>query len=453
MTYSAANGNFRVALGGDCMLTRRLSIFDEPAYLALRDIFRSSDAGFVNLESVVRRPDEGTPGVTRGTYMTTAPELLAELSWFGVNMVSTANNHAYDYGEAGLMATVRHLGEAGMTYAGSGANMDEARRPGYLDTRGGRVALIATTSAYRPWNVASAQRPDMRGRPGINPLGSETTYTVDDQTFAALKRMSAGLGFDQSKKRDRTHFYSESEAAEDGAEDMKLFGETIVKGREFGATSSADEADVEDNLRWVREARRQADWVVVSFHSHQFAHRSLATAATKIDLKEPADFVPAFAKRCIDAGADLFVGHGSHTPLGIEIYKGRPILYSAGNFIFQNETVRSFPAEAYTRFGLGHEATPTDFLDARTGGGTKGHIAHPGFWENIATTIEFRGGKAAEIRIHPIEQGHGSSLGQRGRPVLASGEAAARVIARVADLSRLYGVEVRAVDGVGVISI
>jgi poly-gamma-glutamate synthesis protein (capsule biosynthesis protein) len=453
MTYSSAKGNFRVALAGDCMLTRRLSVFDEPEFLALRDLFRSCDAGFVNMESVVRRPDEGTPGVTRGTYMTTPPELLADLSWFGVNMCSTANNHAYDYGEAGVVATCRHLEAAGIAYAGSGQNLDEARRPGYLDTPGGRVAVIATTATYRPWNAAAPQRPDMRGRPGINPLRSETAYTVDEATFQALKKMSAGLGFDQSRKRDRTHFYSESEAAEDTAEDMKMFGEHIVKGSAFGATSSANADDIADNIRWVKEARRQADWVMVSFHSHEFAHSSVATAATKIDLKEPADFVPAFAKQVIDAGADIFVGHGSHTPLGIEIYKGKPIIYSAGNFIFQNESVRSFPAEAYTRFGLGHDATPTDFLDARTGGGTKGHIAQAGFWENIVLTVEFKAGKLAEIRIQPIEQGHGASLAQRGRPMIAKGAIAGRVIDRVAELSRMYGVEVRNENGVGVIKL
>ena len=453
MTYDAAKGNFRVALAGDCMLTRRLSVFGEPAFLALRDLFRGCDAGFVNLESVVRRPEEGTPGVTRGTYMTTPPELLSDLSWLGVNMVSTANNHAYDYGEGGLMATVRHLEAAGIMFAGSGQNLAEARRPGYLDTRAGRVALIATTATFRPWNAASPQRPDMRGRPGINPLNSETTYIVDDAAFQALQRLSEGLGFEQTRKRNRTHFYSDAEAPEEASGVLQIFGTRVAKAGTFGATSSADIADVEDNLRWIREARRQADWVLVSFHSHQFAHKSVASAATKIDLKEPADFVPAFARQCIDAGADIFVGHGSHTPLGIEIYQGKPILYSVGNFIFQNESVRSFPAEAYARFGLGHDATPSDFLDARTGGGSKGHVAHAGFWENIAVTCEFRNGAAAEIRIHPIEQGFGASLGQRGRPMLATGAIASRVIDRVAELSRIYGVEVRNDNGIGVIKI
>ncbi len=192
MAYDAAKENFRVALAGDCMLTRRLSVFDEPAFLALRDLFRGCDAGFVNLESVVRRPDEGTPGVTRGTYMTTPPELLSDLSWLGVTMVANANNHAYDYGEGGLMATIRHLTEAGIMFAGSGQNLAEARRPGYLDTRAGRVALIATTATYRPWNAASPQRPDMRGRPGINPLGSRPPIRSTMRPSRRWTEMSEG---------------------------------------------------------------------------------------------------------------------------------------------------------------------------------------------------------------------------------------------------------------------
>ena len=52
----------------------------------------------------------------------------------------------------------------------------------------------------------------------------------------------------------------------------------------------------------------------------------------------PADFIPIFARAVIDAGADVFVGHGPHVLRGIEIYKGKPIFYSLSNFIFQNET-------------------------------------------------------------------------------------------------------------------
>jgi poly-gamma-glutamate capsule biosynthesis protein CapA/YwtB (metallophosphatase superfamily) len=453
MTYASESKDFSIALGGDFMLTRPIAIYDEPEFLAVARAFRDCDAGFVNLETVVRRWDEGTPGITRGTYMTTAPDLLADLKWFGINMVGCANNHAFDYGEGGLLATMAHLDAAGIVRAGIGRNLAEARAPGYLDTKAGRVALISTTATYRPWNRASAQRPDLRGRPGVNPFPFANTYTVDGATFDALKRMSAALGFDLTRARNRAHFYSDKEAPAERAEELELFGERVVRGDTFQMTAAGSRDDIEDNLRWIREARRQADWVVVSFHSHEFAHASVVAAKSRGELSEPAAFTTAFARAAIDAGADLFAGHGSHTPLGIELYKGKPILYSLGTLIMQNESLPFFPAEAYARFGLGHEATPADFIDARTGGGTKGHVAHAEFWENIAATCHFEGGKLKEIRIIPLDQGFGRSRAQRGRPVLAQGGIAAKIIERVNRLSQPYGVRVTNADGVGIIAV
>jgi poly-gamma-glutamate synthesis protein (capsule biosynthesis protein) len=179
----------------------------------------------------------------------------------------------------------------------------------------------------------------------------------------------------------------------------------------------------------------------------------MAKARTRIELEEPADYLPEFARACIDAGADIVAGHGSHTPLGVDMYKGKPIFYSLGNFIMQNETLTAFPDVAYRRFGLGPDATPSDFLDARTDGGKKGHVAHAGFWENFVATCHFAGGKLSEVRLHPVDLGFGVPRSQRGRPVLAKGEVGARIIERVARLSKPYGVKVEACDGMGVIRV
>jgi poly-gamma-glutamate synthesis protein (capsule biosynthesis protein) len=451
MTYTSESGNFSIALGGDCMLTRPMTMFDEPAFLAIAEAFRNCDAGFVNLETVVRRWDEGTPGITRGTYMTTAPELLQDLKWFGINIVCCANNHAFDYGEGGVLATMDHLDAAGIVRAGAGQNLAEARMPGYLETKAGRVALVATTATFRPWNRAGAQRPDSPGRPGINPFAFANSYAVDASTFDALKRMSRELGFEQARARNRSHFFSEAEAGTETEEELELFGERIVRGKAFGVSAQGSKTDIDDNLRSIREARRQADWVVASFHSHEFGHRSMLTAKSRGELNEPPDFAPAFARAAIDAGADIFVGHGSHTPLGVEFYKGKPIFYSVGTLVMQNETLPFFPAEAYTRFGLGNDAMPGDFIDTRTGNGTKGHVAHAEFWENILPTCHFEAGKLAEIRIYPLDQGFGRTRAQRGRPLLAQGAVAAKIIERVNSLSKPYGVTVKNENGIGII--
>lgn len=170
------------------------------------------------------------------------------------------------------MATMGHLDRNGIARAGGGDNLAEARMPGYLETRGGRVALLATTATYGEWNRAGAQRPDLGGTPGVNPFYASTKTTLDATAFNDLKRMSRELGFEQAHSRDRTHFYSDKESPPDRAEELLIFGQHFVKGDDLTISNHADPDDIEDHLRWFREARRQADWVVMSLHTHDFAH-------------------------------------------------------------------------------------------------------------------------------------------------------------------------------------
>ncbi|HEX9454617.1 MAG TPA: CapA family protein [Candidatus Binatia bacterium] len=451
MTYQSEKGNFTIALAGDTMLTRKLTPFNEERFLKLREILSNADSSFANLEGTVHTWDEGSPGITQGTFMTTDPKLLEDLKWLGINLVCCANNHAFDYGEDGVLANLKHLEAAVIVHAGSGKNLAEARAPGYLDTANGRVALVAATATFRPWNQAGEQRPDLRGRPGINPLGFTTTYSVDGAAFSQLQRISRELGFEKSTERARKHFYSDKELANANATELSLLGNRYVLGEGFTIATEVNQRDLEDNLRWIGEARRQADWVIVSVHCHEFGGPTLLTAATRAELEETTDFVTKFAHQAIDAGADIFVSHGPHFPLGIEIYKCRPIFYSVGNLIFQNETVGFFPADAYERFDLDLKATPSDFLDARTNGGKKGHPSDPAYWENMFAVCEFANKSLKEIRIHPIDQGFGRPRPQRGRPVLADGEVAQRVIERVTRLSARYGTKIVNKGDIGVI--
>ena len=99
MLYDSERGDFAMMLLGDVMPTRRLAVFGEERYLKLREVCASADATFANLETSVHRYLEGHQNISGGTYMTTEPDLLEDLKWLGVNLVSTANNHAFDYGE------------------------------------------------------------------------------------------------------------------------------------------------------------------------------------------------------------------------------------------------------------------------------------------------------------------------------------------------------------------
>ena len=110
-----------------------------------------------------------------------------------------------------------------------------------------------------------------------------------------------------------------------------------MAGPKPGTRTEPNKQDLEEIARVVQSASALADIVIVSLHCHESgANRSL-----------PADFIPIFAKAVIDAGADMFVGHGPHVLRGIEIYKGKPIFYSLSNFIFQNETLLRMPEDSY----------------------------------------------------------------------------------------------------------
>jgi poly-gamma-glutamate synthesis protein (capsule biosynthesis protein) len=446
LIYRSESGDIRLLLAGDAMPSRRLTPFAEPDYLALVELLRGSDLAFANLETTVRQRDEGAPGWTQGTPMTTPPVLLEDLKWMGFGLLSNANNHATDYGTGGVLATLKHLRAARLPCAGAGANLAEARMPAYADTRAGRVGLVAATSFFRPWNRASDQRPDSQGRPGINPLGFATSYTVDAAFFGELKRASDALGLTQERVRHRAAFFSAKEAPSDDEAKLSFLGSQFRRGDGFHVSTTINREDADANLRQIKEARRQADWVIFSFHSHEFGAGGRLTAATDVGMEEMADFYVEFAHAAIEAGADVVAGHGPHLTLGVEIYRGRPVLYSLGNFIFQNDTVEVFPAEAYQRFGLPHEATPADFLDARTDGDRRGFPAAPEFWEGLAAECEFRDRKLAAVRLHPLDLGHGRPRAQRGRPLLARGDVARRILERTDRLSKRFGTRIT-IDG------
>jgi poly-gamma-glutamate synthesis protein (capsule biosynthesis protein) len=78
----------------------------------------------------------------------------------------------------------------------------------------------------------------------------------------------------------------------------------------------------------IGDARRTADVVVVSVHWGVPPGWAAPFQGTL------ADYQPPMAHALIDAGADVILGHHPHTLHGVEIYRGKPILYSLGNYVF-----------------------------------------------------------------------------------------------------------------------
>jgi len=453
MLYESESGSIKLALLGDVMPTRRLSVFREERYLRLREILTAANAAFANLETCVHEYLEGHHGISGGTYMTTEPHLLEDLKWLGVNFVSCANNHAFDYGEEGVLATMKYLDAAGLPHAGTGRNLREARSPAYLDTSRGRVALIAVTATFPPHSVAGEERPDVPGRPGLNPLRHSSTYLIDNRGLEDLRHLGAALGFDAARERRRRLGDTESSVGTDAEGEYSFGGMRFERSDAFGIRTAGNRRDVEENLQQIKEARRTADWVVVSLHCHELGGERFMTALLRSEIEELADFAVDFAHRCIDAGVDIFVGHGPQQPFSVEVYRGRPIFYSLGSTIFELETPRFLAEEAYARYGLGPDAGPADFADTRYQNDTVGHPSDPAYWQQVIATCEFRERKLSRIDLHPLDLGFGKPRWQRGRPVLADPTLGEKIIGRVARLSQRLGTEVRWQENRGVILI
>jgi poly-gamma-glutamate synthesis protein (capsule biosynthesis protein) len=271
--------------------------------------------------------------------MRAQPELAKELAWAGFDLGSLANNHSGDYGPEAMLLTEKYVREAGITAAGVGRSLAEAREAKFLETAKGRIALVSLSSSFPDHSMASRSRDDIPARPGLSPLRHRLTHQVTREHLEVLRGMMRSLSMNPPAEGDRLTFR----------------GERFVVADRPGIVTEPVPEDVDDVAVVVRNADRLADYTIVSIHSHE----------SDQDRSVPAQFLVQFARRMIDEGADVFVGHGPHVLRGIEIYKGKPIFYSLADFVFQNETLQRLPQENYQSYALGEDKGLADFNDAR----------------------------------------------------------------------------------------
>jgi poly-gamma-glutamate capsule biosynthesis protein CapA/YwtB (metallophosphatase superfamily) len=418
---------FTLALTGDTIINQRLSVFTEPEFTRLFDLIRGADAAFTNLETLFHDYEAAPAHESGGTWMRTDPPIVKELVWAGFDLVSRANNHAGDFGSLGSSITSKYVREAGLVEAGVGNSLAEAREAKFLETGKARVALVSAASTFPPHSRAGNSRGDMPARPGLSPLRFTTTYVVTAERMADLRRVAAELSGNAPPAGDALNFG----------------GRRYVVGPKPGPRTEPDKGDVEAIARVVKSAAALADIVIVSLHCHESgANRAV-----------PADFIPAFARAMVDAGADVFVGHGPHVLRGVEVYKGKPILYSLSNFVFQNETLLRMPSDSYEQYTLDDDvAQPADYLDARYDNDRRSFPADREYWDSVMALTRWDGSRFVELQLHPITLGYQTSRPERGRPKLASAADAVRILDMMVTRSKPFGVTVTVRDGVGIVT-
>ena len=382
---------------GDAFITRRFPEGGYEGFEQVRDVISQYDVKFSNLEMTFHN-EEGYPAAfSGGTWAMADPRTLDDMRSFGFNLFNTANNHSCDYSHGGVLATIRNLKERDMIFAGTGKNLSEASKPCYLETKNGRVAMIAVSSSFHESGMAGGQSAELIGRPGLNPLRYETIYHVTEENYKKAEELAALTKINSTMERSVKNGYKNPPAS--GTLPFGTY--KFVLDEKDWIESVPFPADMERVEKEIIEAKKQADIVLVSFHGHETDGE---------DTTVPSMFLETFSRRCVDAGADAVIGHGPHELRGIEIYHGAPIFYSKN--------------------------------------GTAGYGVLPEIWLSVMAGWTMEDGHLTEIKLYPISLGMTEKRPQKGVPVLTGDE---NVLSYLAELSKPYGTEMEIKDGVGTI--
>lgn len=222
---------------------------DECISPEILDVTNGADLFFLNHEYAIS--DRGEP--LAGKYYTfhANPDRMDLLKQMGVDLVSLANNHVYDYGADAMLDTVELLQQAGIAYVGGGRNIEEARRPVFFDINGIRVGFVAASNAEK-----------MRYTP----------QAEDDSPGVLL------------------------------AYDTAEFNEVI------------------------EQASQECDYLIAYIHWGDE------------DTNDYNDLQRELGREFLESGADIVVGGHPHVLQGMEYVDGKPIVYSLGDFWFNDET-------------------------------------------------------------------------------------------------------------------
>jgi hypothetical protein len=114
----------------------------------VRDRLRAADLTIGNLESLLLERGRHADTTSSPVFAAPQAEAIAILQDAGFDMVGSANNHAWDFGRAGLLESIAHLDSAGLAHAGTGPTLGDAWRPVVLRARGWTIAVFSLTAIF-----------------------------------------------------------------------------------------------------------------------------------------------------------------------------------------------------------------------------------------------------------------------------------------------------------------
>lgn len=425
---NVADGFTMIAVG-DVIATRPLTKLKDKGCDEVIKLLREGDVTFGNMETNIFdiRTFKGSPQAEYGgAYHVSLPGLGPDLNAMGFNLMSYANNHTCDWGVEGMRETARTLDQNGIVFAGVGENLAQAGAARFLETPRGRVALISFASTFTPLSRAADPAGEAPGRPGVNGLRLKRRIAIPQEMLESLRRIRDVLPGPKPDTAD--------------SKNVVLAGTEYKAGSQAAYSYEVDPRDMAEILRNVRRGKQLADFCIATNHGHEPGNW----------CQEPPDYEASFARKLIDTGADAYIGHGPHQLRGIEIYKGRPILYGTGNFVMDDLRTPSGSDmfDLYAKDPRIHtDAEVTAAEMSRTGG-----FANCLFYESVIAVSRFENNRLAQLLLYPIELGFTDRLANRGIPRLAKGDQAEKILRRLQELSAPFGTRISIHEGVATIT-
>jgi poly-gamma-glutamate synthesis protein (capsule biosynthesis protein) len=171
----------RVTLLGQALVEHALPDAQWPGRATLARQLAGADICFTNLETVIQGARAGAPTRETLTLHTAEPAVLDALKSVNVNLLATANNHAFDLGSGGILDTVEAIERSGLVSAGSGHDLVRAASPAFRATPAGTVGLVAfATGKVREGGAATA------ARPGVNELRRDASGQPVEEDAARI---------------------------------------------------------------------------------------------------------------------------------------------------------------------------------------------------------------------------------------------------------------------------
>ena len=188
MTFSTLSAQtVRVTAIGDIMAHIELQKFAQSQpdgykclFADVQQYFTDDDLTIANLEVPIcdKLPISGYPRFNAHSELTEAVKAA------GIELVSLANNHAYDQAADGVRGTIDAVNQAGLMHNGTGLTPSEARTPLYMNINGIKISFVSVT-----FSVNNIRMPETDDKPFVHIIdmyGKE--YSESEQTFLELVR-------------------------------------------------------------------------------------------------------------------------------------------------------------------------------------------------------------------------------------------------------------------------